>query len=174
MSPQAEHPHGHDHPPPPGPASLRSRGRRLTRQRELVWEALTATPDTHLSAEQIAAYVHQHAPSVNATTIYRSLDVLVTEGLVLRTELGADRSFYEPAHEHRHHHVVCRDCGKVTHLHDDLFGELPARVNAASGYVLGTDEITLFGHCPACREPSDDLWDGLGGENATCPHDDQR
>lgn len=152
MTSQTPHSHGHDHPAPPGPASLRGRGRRLTRQRELIWDALTGTPDTHLSAEQIATHVHQHAPGVNTTTIYRSLDVLVREGLVLRTELGADRSYYEPAHEHRHHHVVCRGCGEVTHLHDDLFGELPARVNAASGYILGNDEITLFGLCPSCGE----------------------
>ena len=95
--------------------------------------------------------MHEREPSVSASTIYRCLEVLVQEGLVLRTELGADRGFYEPAREHRHHHIVCRGCGAVTHLHDQLFGDLPGRVDAASGYLLGGEEITLFGSCPACR-----------------------
>lgn len=145
--------HGHSHAPPHGPASLRARGRRLTRQRELIWAALTADPDLHLSADQITARVHEELPSINSSTIYRSLDVLVREGLVLRTELGSDRTFFEPAHDHLHHHVVCRGCGLVAHVHDDLFGEdLQARVEEACGYVIGADEMTLFGLCPSCRQ----------------------
>lgn len=152
MTRAPHHPHGHAHPPPVGPASLRASGRRVTRQRELIWAALTAVPDEHLSVDEIEARVREHLPRVNASTIYRSLDVLVEEGLVLRTQLGGDRTFYEPAHEHRHHHVVCRSCGAVAHVHDDLLGDLPARVEATSGYTLGDDEVTLFGRCPACRD----------------------
>ncbi len=144
--------HGHAHALPPGPDSLRARGRRLTRQRELIWAALTAEPDAHLSVDQIAARVQEELPSVNASTVYRSLDVLVKEGLVLRSELGSDRTFYEPAHDHRHHHVVCRGCGAVAHVHDDLFEDLQTRVDKVCGYALADEEVTLFGFCPACRE----------------------
>lgn len=150
MTPETQHPHGHTHAPPQGPASLRARGRRLTRQRELIWAALTAEPDAHLSADQIAARVHQDLPGVNSSTIYRSLDVLVEEGLVLRTQLGGDRTFHEPAHHHRHHHVVCRSCGAVAHVHDDCFAGLSALLHSACGYTLTEDEITVFGTCPSC------------------------
>ncbi len=123
----------------------------MTRQRELIWAALTAVPDEHLAVDEIEARVREQLPRVNASTIYRSLDVLVEEGLVLRTQLGGDRTFYEPAHDHRHHHVVCRSCGAVVHVHDDLLGDLPERVEATCGYALADDELTLFGRCPACR-----------------------
>ena len=91
-----------------GPAQLRSPGRRVTRQRALIWEALTAEPDRHLSAQEVVARVRDELPRVNPSTVYRTLDLLVADGLVLRTDLGADRVFYEPAHDHRHHHLVCR------------------------------------------------------------------
>jgi Fur family ferric uptake transcriptional regulator len=146
------HPHGHAHAPPPGPAELRSRGRRLTRQRALIWDALTAEPDRHLSASEVADRVRAELPRVNPSTIYRTLELLVAEGLVLRTDLGADRVFYEPAHDHPHHHVVCRSCGAVAHVHDDVLGDMRSRVDAACGFALGADEeVTLFGLCPACR-----------------------
>ena len=90
-------------------------------------------------------------PRVNASTVYRTLDLLVDEGLVLRSDLGRGRVFYEPAHDHPHHHVVCRRCGAVSHLHEEVLGDLRARVAAASGFELGDDELTLFGRCPACR-----------------------
>jgi Fur family ferric uptake transcriptional regulator len=146
------HPHGHVHATPPGPASLRSRGRRLTRQRESIWAALTAEPDRHLSAADVADRVRVDLPRVNASTVYRTLELLVAEGLVRRTELGGDRVFYEPAQDHRHHHVVCRACGNVAHVHDDVLGDLRARVASASGYALLDEEVTLFGLCPACRD----------------------
>ncbi len=143
--------HGHVHAMPSSLASLRGRGRRLTRQRELIWAALTEELDGHLSADQIVERVREQLPRVNPSTVYRSLDLLVSEGLVLRTDLGSSRTFYEPARDHRHHHVVCRGCDAVVHVHDDLFGDLQARVGDACGYVLGNEEITLFGLCPSCR-----------------------
>ena len=148
--PPRRHSHPHDHPAPAGPESLRARGRRVTPQRRLIWEALVAEPDRHLSADEIVAYVRAELPRVNPSTVYRTLDVLTEEGLVVRTDLGADRAFYEPAHEHPHHHVVCERCGAVRHLHDEDLGDMAARIAQATGYRLGTGEITFFGLCPAC------------------------
>jgi Fur family ferric uptake transcriptional regulator len=123
----------------------------VTRQRTLIWQALTAEPDRHLSAGEVVARVREEMPRVNPSTVYRTLDLLVADGLVLRTDLGADRVFYEPAHDHRHHHLVCRTCGAVAHVHDEAIAGARARLEAASGFALGDEEITFFGVCPACR-----------------------
>jgi len=88
---------------------------------------------------------------VTPSTVYRTLDVLVEAGLVLRTDLGEDRVFYEPAYEHHHHHLVCERCGAVRHVHDEVLGDLAQRVEASSGYALAGREVTLFGICPDCR-----------------------
>jgi Fe2+ or Zn2+ uptake regulation protein len=152
---EGSHRRRHSHAPPRSPAELRASGRRLTRQRELIWAALTAEPDRHLSAAELVERVRAELPRVNASTVYRTLDLLVAEGLVLRTDLGRDRVYYEPAHEHRHHHVVCRRCGAVAHVHDEVLGDLAESVDRASGFATGDEEITLFGLCPACRRDAD-------------------
>jgi Fur family ferric uptake transcriptional regulator len=142
-------PHHHD--PPPHPSSLRGSGRRLTRQRQAIWDALLAEPDQHMSADDVVELVRRTLPLVNASTVYRTLDLLVDEGLVLRTDLGADRAYYEPAREHPHHHVVCERCGVVTHIHSETLGDLAERIDVAAGYALGTREISFFGLCANCR-----------------------
>jgi Fur family ferric uptake transcriptional regulator len=133
-------------------AALRSRGKRLTRQRRLVWDVLVAEGDEHLSAEAIVERVQAMMPGLHVATVYRNLETLVDEGLVRRTNLGRDRAYYEPAREHRHHHIVCERCGTVAHLHDDVLGKLPARIEAATGFELGDAEVTFFGTCSRCRD----------------------
>ncbi len=140
---------GHSHAAPPASA-LKQRGRRLTRQRAAIWEILTAAPDAHLGADVIAARVQALEPGVNASTVYRSLDVLVEEGLVRRTDLGTGRAVYEPAHEHLHHHLVCEICGSVTHVHDAALGDVALRLESQLGFRLGDREVTYFGTCAAC------------------------
>jgi Fur family ferric uptake transcriptional regulator len=133
-----------------GDANLRRSGRRLTRQRRVIWDVLDADPDAHLSAEDIVERVRRRLPRVNTSTVYRTLEILVHDGLLLRTDLGGDRAYYELVREHRHHHVICERCGKVTHLHEETLGDLPARIEQDSGYRLSNRELSFFGRCPSC------------------------
>ena len=144
----------HDHTTQPQPGSLRVAGRRLTRQRQAIWDALLTDPDEHLSAEDVVERVRRRLPRVNSSTIYRTLDLLVDSGLVLRTDLGGDRAFYEPARNHPHHHLVCEQCGRVTHVHEGTLGDLRARILDATGYTLDDREISLFGLCRECARAS--------------------
>jgi Fur family transcriptional regulator, ferric uptake regulator len=144
----------HVHAAPGDPSQLRSKGRRLTRQRQLVWDAFTADPERHLSADDLVERVRSQLPQVNPSTIYRTVDLLVEEGLLLRANLGGDRAYYELAHDHAHHHLVCERCGAVQHLHDEQLGDLRERLEAGAGFTLGSGELTLFGLCGACARPT--------------------
>jgi Fur family transcriptional regulator, ferric uptake regulator len=143
--------HEHVHEPATGTDALRQRGRRITRQRRLIWDALVERPDSHLSAEDVVERVRGQLPKVDPSTVYRTLDLLVREGLVRRTDLGAGRAFFEPAQEHLHHHVVCERCGAVAHLHDEEVGDVRERVERASGYALSRNDMSFYGLCPDCR-----------------------
>jgi Fur family transcriptional regulator, ferric uptake regulator len=143
--PQAD---DHAHVPPRAGELFRAHGRRLTAQRRVIWEVLAEEPDRHLSADDVVARTRDR---VDPSTVYRTLELLVEEGLARRTDLGDDRAYYEPAHEHRHHHLVCERCCRVTHVHDDALADLGTRVASAAGFTLGERELTLFGVCGDCR-----------------------
>jgi Fe2+ or Zn2+ uptake regulation protein len=145
----------HEHEPSGHPAGLRGSGRRLTRQRRAIWDALLADPGAHLSADDVVERVRAELPGVNPSTVYRTVALLVEEGLLLRTDLGGDRAFYEPAHEHPHHHLVCERCGSVAHIHDDVLGDVADRIEQAAGFTLGSGELSLFGLCADCRAIED-------------------
>src|SRR5260370_6984555 len=81
---------------------LRSRGYRVTPQRQLVLEAVTKLE--HATPEEICADVQQTARGVNISTIYRALELLEQLGLVTHTHLGHGAPRYplppQPAHLH--------------------------------------------------------------------------
>jgi Fur family ferric uptake transcriptional regulator len=130
--------------------AIRGRGRRVTRQRALIWDALVRAAGRHLSAKEVADAVREAAPELHQATIYRALEIFVEDGLVRRTEFGDGRALYEIAAEHRHHHVVCTSCGAVAHVHDDALRGAFARVRGETGYELADTELTFYGICPAC------------------------
>jgi Fe2+ or Zn2+ uptake regulation protein len=125
--------------------SIRAGGRRVTKQRALIWNALVQAEGRHLSAKEVAEGI----PELHQATVYRALDVLVAEGLARRTEI-AGRALYEMAAEHLHHHVVCTECGAVTHVHDETVRAALQRVARESGYALADEELTFSGVCPEC------------------------
>ncbi len=130
-------------------SALRTRGRRLTRQRTLIWDMLVDRQGTHLSAADVADAVRTRDPELHQATIYRTLETLVDDGLLLRTDLGRDRSYYELPSGHRHHHLVCGDCGKVVHVHDDAVAATLNYLQAKTGFTF-TRELSLRGRCDAC------------------------
>ena len=60
---------------------LRARGYRMTPQREMIITALTSS-DHHITAEEIFESLHERTRALNIATVYRTLDLLVEEGLV--------------------------------------------------------------------------------------------
>ncbi len=131
-------------------AILRRAGCRPTAQRLLVLQALGG--GGHVTAEDILVHARRRYPSINPSTVYRTLDALVAAGIARRTDLGSGRLHYEVVREHRHHHVVCQECGAVEHLHDASLAPLAAAVAAATGYRLTPDrEIAIPAVCPACH-----------------------
>jgi Fur family ferric uptake transcriptional regulator len=132
-------------------ASIRASGKRVTRQRAQIWDALMRADGRHLSAREVAEAVQAADPELHQATIYRALDVFVDDGLVRRTEFGEGRAVYEIAAEHLHHHVVCVACGEVAHVHDDVIREARGRIETESGFAIAETELSFYGTCPACR-----------------------
>ena len=83
--------------------------RRQTRQRRLVYEAVAST-DTHPTAEWVFERVRRRLPRVSLGTVYRNLQLLVTEGRLKAWTRG--RTTRYDAGVMPHDHFVCQVCGR--------------------------------------------------------------
>lgn len=138
-------------------AELRSRGYRLTPQRELVLEAVETL--SHATPEAILEHVQRTASGVNLSTVYRTLDLLSELGLVAHTHLGHGAPAYHSASEPEHVHLVCRGCGRVTEAPPSVADGLVGELRGGYDFVADVPHLTVFGQCSACaREAA-----GAGG-----------
>jgi len=124
--------------------------RRQTRQRTLIWDVLARADRGHLSAADVEVAVRAAGSPLHRATIYRTLDRLVDDGLLVRTNLGSEGSQYEIAHDH-HHHLVCESCGRVEHIPHDTVWRAIERIEADSGFELAGAHLNLQGRCSGCR-----------------------
>lgn len=127
---------------------LRARGYRLTPQRQLVLDAVRRLG--HSTPDELATEVQRIAPSVNITTVYRTLELLEQVGLVRHAHLDHGAPTYHPA-ENEHVHLVCRSCNMVLEESTELVGELVGRLRAERGFEVDVGHITIFGTCGQCQ-----------------------
>lgn len=129
---------------------LRSRGYRVTPQRQLVLEAVASLE--HATPEDIAASVQRTAKGVNISTIYRTLELLDNLGLVTHTHLNHGAPIYHLASDAEHVHLVCQDCGRVDQVSPDMVRPLCTALDDKQGFETNVTHLTVFGRCRDCRE----------------------
>ncbi len=133
--------------------ALAGAGRRLTGTRRVLAE-LVAAERGHFTAEDLLRAARSQRARVGRATIFRSLDLLTSLGLVERVDLPDGSHAYvtcQPAGHH--HHIVCQRCGRSTEVGDLGLSPILRRVEAESGYAVERHRLELFGTCPACRAP---------------------
>lgn len=131
--------------------TLHERGMRMTPQRQLVLDAVRELE--HATPEQICQRVQVTAPTVNITTVYRTLDLLDRLGLVRHTHLGHGAPTYS-VQEHEHVHLVCHRCGHVDEVPCELLAPLAGTLRDVHGFELDASHLALSGTCRECLTTS--------------------
>lgn len=131
---------------------LRSRGRRMTPQRQLVLDAVRELG--HATPEQVHAVVQRSASSVNITTVYRTLELLEELGLVTHTHLSHGAPTYHRVEDDPHIHLVCRGCGEVAEADPTLLSPVAQQLRAERGFSVDVTHVALFGLCARCAGDS--------------------
>ena len=137
---------------PPDPdwrLKLRQSGYRLTPQRELILAAVERLG--HATPDEVLSEVRQHSAAVNASTVYRTLEVLEELGLVRHAHLSDRAPTYHSVTDHEHFHLVCRNCRKVISVDPDVLHPLIRQLEADHRFTVDVGHLTVFGTCEDCR-----------------------
>jgi Fe2+ or Zn2+ uptake regulation protein len=130
---------------------LRERGFRITRGRRLVVDALERA-ERPLSPYAIHDRLAERGEEVDTVSIYRTLETLEGSGLVHRVAFSGG---YLPCRLEEdagcHHHLICRECGRVEEVHCPGMATVERGAEAASRYLIERHLVEFVGLCPACQ-----------------------
>lgn len=135
---------------------LKTKGLKVTRQRLVVLEVLDKHRDIHMTAEDIYQLVKEECPDIGLATVYRTVQLLLEMQLVDRINLDDGCVRYEIGHlfggetKHTHHHLICKECGKVLSFNDDLLEELENHIEKLTGFRVSDHELKFYGQCKEC------------------------
>lgn len=128
---------------------LRGSGYRLTPQRRLILEAVEELG--HATPDEVLEQARTHSNAINASTVYRTLEVLERLGLVRHAHLSDRAPTYHSTREPVHFHVVCRECQRVVSVEADVAATLVADLRRIHDFEADLGHLSVFGRCTDCR-----------------------
>ncbi|MBN2294724.1 MAG: transcriptional repressor [Pirellulales bacterium] len=127
---------------------LRKHGLQVTAQRLAVLRAVSGRP--HCTADEVAEDVRAEIGSISRQAVYDALGMLVEKGIIRRIQPAGSPALYEDRVEDKHHHVICRACGKTVDVDCTLCETHCSTASADSGYRIDEAEVIYWGICPKC------------------------
>lgn len=93
-----------------------------------------------------------NAIKISKTTIYRTLELLVEDGEIIRfSPRNQEGSTYQ-YHQTPHLHARCTQCNAILHVNDDCFSDIRNYFLQTYHFTIDTSHTTLNGICKRCNE----------------------
>ncbi len=135
--------------------AMTAQGGRMTNQRQIILEVIEASHE-HLTADDITLRAQRLDPSINLSTVYRTLAFLKERGLIIARYYDQDnhREVFEPTPHTEHYHFTCSRCGQVIEFESKHIPALRAQLQNDFGVEVLKACLCLTGVCAKCQETS--------------------
>jgi Fur family transcriptional regulator, ferric uptake regulator len=143
------------------PSRFRGWGYRVTIPRRIILQILE-NAEKHFSAEEIYLQAYKVYPAIGLTTVYRTLDLLIKNGVVLKVESGEGRARYELAGRVKgvncHQHLLCMNChtfldsSELTGEEQEVIKKMKDRLYQKYGFTVKSCILQFYGECQDCQK----------------------
>ncbi len=131
---------------------LKTKGKRLTRERTIIVEEVFSDHE-HFDSDQLVARLSQHHDKrrVSRSTVYRTLAEMVDAGLLRKVARPHDREVYEHDYGYpQHDHFICGKCGELIEFRNQSISEVLDEVAADHGFRISGHRLEVYGTCDKC------------------------
>ncbi|WP_237202345.1 Fur family transcriptional regulator [Rothia endophytica] len=130
-------------------AQLRSKGRRVTKQRLAVLTAVHEHP--HSTADAVVKAVRVELPNITVQSVYVVLADLTDINMLRKFDPPGSAALFETRTGDNHHHAVCIRCGRVEDV-DCAIGSAPCLTpQSLNGMALLSADVLYQGICTSCQ-----------------------
>jgi Fur family transcriptional regulator, ferric uptake regulator len=131
---------------------LQDSGYRMTSPRRAVIEA-TQRLDRAFTADELLRELSSSRSDVGRATVFRTLDVLVQNGMLDRIHRpdGCHSYVLSMSGDGHHHHLICSGCGTVVQFEDCTVAPLLEELSKRTNFQISDHWLEVFGRCETCR-----------------------
>ena len=101
---------------------LIEKGLKITPQRIAILEAIIKL-NNHPTADNIIDYIRNNHPNIATATVYKVLDALVANELIIKVKTEKDVMRYDAVME-RHHHLYCSESDLIEDFVDTELNDM--------------------------------------------------
>lgn len=123
---------------------------RNSKQRQAILDLLAASPE-HMSAEEIYQQARKIQPNISLGTVYRNLDTLSEQGMIIRSSFADGKARYEMAGIEHHHHLICLQCGEIRDLEQCPMAPDLEAVLQEEDFQVVQHQFEIYGYCHQCQ-----------------------
>jgi Fur family ferric uptake transcriptional regulator len=128
---------------------LRNNGHKITPQRIDIVRTVLESAEL-LTPSAIYEKVKKTDPGVGEVTVYRTLNILESLGMVCVVHTEENTHSYISCPSEHHDHLICSDCGKVVNFTHCNLGLLEKRLAAETGFNIKDHRLDFHGWCEKC------------------------
>jgi Fur family ferric uptake transcriptional regulator len=119
-------------------------GLKMTGPRRVIARVLSEATD-HPDVDELHRRANRVDSRISLATVYRTVRLLESKGILSRRDLGSRRARYEPSGDKHHFHLVDKDTGTVVEFAAPQAEALLSEIAAAQGFEVDNIKIELFG-----------------------------
>ena len=123
--------------------ACRDRGLRMTGQRRVIARVIGEAQD-HPDVVELHRRAAAVDDRISLSTVYRTVRLLESEGIIERLEFRDGRSRYERAAQEHHDHLINLDTGAVIEFRSEAIEALQAEIARQLGFRLVSHRLELY------------------------------
>jgi len=132
-------------------AFLKSKGHRVTKEREAIAESVLLNRG-HFDVDELFLSLKSQA-GVSKASIYRTIPILIESGLLAAVYLENGHMHYERVYGREHHsHLRCTSCGQIFEFSVPELPVLEKTIAEQKNFKSEGHKFEIWGLCAKCRD----------------------
>jgi len=132
-------------------AFLKSKGHRVTREREAIAEAVLLNHG-HFDVDELFLTLKVKV-GVSKASIYRTIPILIESGILAAVYLENGHMHYERVYGREHHsHLRCTACGRIFEFSVPELPILEKDIALEQNFKTEGHKFEIWGLCSECRD----------------------
>ncbi len=122
---------------------------RMTKQRRIILEEIRNVR-THPTADELYQIVRKRLPCISLGTVYRNLELLATNGDILKISMAGNQKRFDGT-AFPHSHVHCTRCGAVADVESaPSTDHVDLGTVTAPNFSITHSVLNFYGVCSKC------------------------